>query len=191
MPILAAQLSLVFRQHGMVDFSEISQQALRALGEDDAPTDLALALDYRIQHLLVDEFQDTSQSQYRLLERLTTSWQVDDGRSLFLVGDPMQSIYRFRAAEVGLFLKAQQQGIGEIPLESLQLSANFRSQAGIVEWVNHTFDSIFPANADISLGAVPYYPSHAINPANTQQAVSLHAHHDNQSQALKIIELIN
>ena len=84
--------------------------ANQALGEPDAPTDLALSLDYRIRHLLIDEFQDTSLSQYELLHRLTAGWQPGDGRTLFAVGDPMQSIYRFRQAEVGLFLRAREHG---------------------------------------------------------------------------------
>ena len=81
-----------------------------------APTELALALDYRIRHLLVDEYQDTSPSQARLLELLVAGWQPGDGRSLFCVGDPMQSIYAFREADVTLFLQAQRQGIGGVAL---------------------------------------------------------------------------
>src|SRR6185312_3063120 len=116
----------------------------QALGTDEEPTDLALALDYRIRHLLVDEFQDTSQSQYELLTRLTAGWHAGDGRTLFLVGDPMQSIYRFREAEVGLYLRARREGIGGLKLEPLTLTANFRSQAGLVEWVNRTFRELLP-----------------------------------------------
>ena len=89
---------------GEADFSEIASRAIQALGEDgNEPSSLALRMDYRIEHLLVDEFQDTSLSQIRLLERLTAGWSEGDGRTLFLVGDPMQSIYRFRKAEVSLF----------------------------------------------------------------------------------------
>ncbi len=96
---------LVFGERGQVDFTEVAQGAVRALGDPDAPTDLLLSLDVRIKHILVDEFQDTSISQWELLERLTAGWQPDDGRTMFVVGDPMQSIYRFREAEVGLFLR--------------------------------------------------------------------------------------
>ncbi len=96
--LAAGQLWLAFQEAGEVDFIEIAARARLALGDDEAPTDLAQALDYRIRHLLVDEFQDTSPSQVELIEKLTRGWMPDDGRTLFVVGDPMQSIYRFRKA---------------------------------------------------------------------------------------------
>src|SRR3546814_2946454 len=114
--LAAAQLNLRFTEAAEVDFTEISQRALLALGHADEPTDLLLALDTAIWHILIDEFQDTSQSQIDLLERLTSGWQQGDGRTLFLVGDPMQSIYRFRKADVGCFLKVKEQGLGDITL---------------------------------------------------------------------------
>jgi ATP-dependent exoDNAse (exonuclease V) beta subunit len=138
-PRALAELQVVFARRGQADFIEISQGALRALGPEGEPTDLMLALDYRIRHILVDEFQDTSFTQFDLLERLTAGWEPHDGRTLFLVGDPMQSIYRFREAEVALFIRAWNDGIGDVKLERLTLSANFRSQSGIVEWVNASF----------------------------------------------------
>ncbi|MGH7337206.1 MAG: UvrD-helicase domain-containing protein, partial [Myxococcota bacterium] len=127
LPNALAHLRVVFAETGLSDFTEIAHGALRALGEPDAPTDLLLALDHRVKHILVDEFQDTSISQWELLERLTAGWQEGDGRTLFLVGDPMQSIYRFREAEVALFLHAQRAGLGGVKLERLTLSTNFRS----------------------------------------------------------------
>jgi ATP-dependent exoDNAse (exonuclease V) beta subunit len=159
LPILYAQLRLCFEQHNVIDFVELNLAALRALGEEDEPTDLALYLDYQIQHLLIDEFQDTSITQYTLLKRLTRGWEPDDGRSLFLVGDPMQSIYRFRDAEVGLFIRAQAQPINGLSLTKLTLQNNYRSDKKIVEWINETFHSLFPKQAQIIQGAVPYSPS--------------------------------
>src|SRR5690606_22202430 len=55
LPYAVAQLKLVFQSRRQVDFTEVAQGALRALGEEGEPTDLALALDYRIRHLLIDE----------------------------------------------------------------------------------------------------------------------------------------
>ncbi|OWT60267.1 UvrD-helicase domain-containing protein [Candidimonas nitroreducens] len=172
--LACAQLSLRFAQAGEVDFIEISQRALRALGQADDPGELLLRLDASIRHLLIDEFQDTSQSQIDLLERLTSGWEPGDGRTLFLVGDPMQSIYRFRKAEVGWFLKVQEQGLGGIELEALRLTDNFRSQAGVVDWVNRVFAPMFPAVPDAAMGAIPYTPSVAFNVALAGPAMQFH-----------------
>ena len=91
------------------------------------PTDLLLRLDSRYEHLLLDEFQDTSDVQYELLASLTAGWTDGDGRTLFAVGDPMQSIYRFRDAEVRLFLDAQaRRRIGNVTVRVVDLTRNFR-----------------------------------------------------------------
>jgi ATP-dependent helicase/nuclease subunit A len=196
LPRAAAELKLVFGEHGEVDFTEVAQGAVRALGSPDDPTDLLLSLDARLRHILVDEFQDTSISQWELLERLTAGWQDGEGRTLFLVGDPMQSIYRFREAEVGIFLHARHHGIGGIKLEPLTLQTNFRSQAGIVDWVNQAFQRILPAEEDESTGAVAYTPSvphHSQLPGN---AVSWHGFFDSDrdaaraAEARRVIEII-
>ncbi len=168
LPVLIAELSLVFQERGQVDFVEISLAALRSLGGNEDPTDLALGLDYKISHILVDEFQDTSLSQFRLLEKLTTGWQPNDGRTLFLVGDPMQSVYRFRQAEVGLFIRAKQKGIGAIRLKSLILTANFRSDPKLVEWTNALFTHKFPLKDDIASSAIAFTPSKAMRPAECE-----------------------
>ena len=167
-------LQLAFQSRGQVDFTEVSQRASLALEDAGGPTDLALRLDYQIRHLLIDEFQDTSISQFELIARLTAGWTPDDGRTLFAVGDPMQSIYRFREAEVGLFLKARAGGIGNVVLEALELSANFRSQAGIVDWVNQAFEQLMPGFEDIASGAVAYTRSQAVHPRLEGDAVEVH-----------------
>lgn len=192
LPHAVGQLKLVFQLRGQVDFTEIAQGALRALGEADAPTDLALALDYRIRHLLIDEFQDTSISQYELVEKLTAGWEPGDGRSLFIVGDPMQSIYRFREAEVGLFLRARAAGIANVVLQPVSLSANFRSQRGIVDWVNASFAQIMPQREDIAAGAVSYTASVATHDVLDGEAVSIHPFfNDNHAgEAARVVEIV-
>ena len=172
--LAAGQLWLAFQEAGAVDFIEIAARAGLALGDDEAPTDLAQALDYRIRHLLVDEFQDTSPSQVALLEKLTRGWTPDDGRTLFVVGDPMQSIYRFRKADVGLFLRLRERGIGDIRLGHLRLYRNNRSYPGIVDWVNAAFPGIFPAADSPEAGAVRYADSAATRPARVDSGVIVH-----------------
>src|SRR6185295_8706201 len=82
---------------------------------------------------------------------------------------------RFREAEVGLFLEARRSGIGSVSLEAIELTANFRSQAGIVEWVNETFRDVMPQREDAIAGAVAYRPSAAVNPRLPDNAVTVHA----------------
>src|SRR3954467_4981269 len=144
LPRAAAHLKVVFAERGETDFTEAAQGAVRALGTPEHPTDLLLALDNQVRRLLVDEFQDTSYSQWQLLECLTSGWEKNDGRTLFLVGDPMQSIYRFREANRALFLRAWESARDltsdpavvpakartpfGVQLERLRLTTNFRSQ---------------------------------------------------------------
>lgn len=168
LPLLVAHLELNFSEYNEQDFIKVAEQALAALGNDQTPTDLALYLDYRIQHILIDEFQDTSIVQFQLLSKLVHEWQTNDGKTLFLVGDPMQSIYRFRAAEVGLFLRAQQHGIANLKLTPLLLHCNFRSNQPIIQWVNEQFAAIFPSYDDIESGAIAFHPSVAIKAASSQ-----------------------
>lgn len=174
LPLLSAELTLVFKQLGATDYSAIAQAATLALGDPDNPTDMALKLDYRIQHILVDEFQDTAAPQLQLLERLTAGWQPGDGRTLFIVGDGMQSCYGFRDANVGLFLDARQNGIGEVAMTALDLSVNFRSQTEVVRWVNRVFQQAFPASDDRGRGAVSYSPSIAFNAGLPDAAVQFY-----------------
>jgi ATP-dependent helicase/nuclease subunit A len=185
-----AQLLALFGERGEVDFTQIAHGALQALGTPDEPTDLLLSLDVRVRHLLVDEFQDTSNSQWELLERLTAGWEAGDGRTVFVVGDPMQSIYRFRDAQVGLFLHARRAGLPSVKLEPLTLSTNFRSQAKIVEWVNQVFPYVLPAAEDESSGAVPYSPSAPFHEATPDGEPTLETFADREGEARRVVELV-
>ncbi len=152
------------RQQHLLDFVGLERAALRILGEE-APSDLQLFLDHRIQQILVDEFQDTSRSQWILLQRLCAGWTPGDGRTLFLVGDPKQSIYAFRKAEVRLFLEAKKgipvSGQGLLPVTNVQLEANFRSRAPLVTWTNQFFSRTVMANPKPAFDEVPFQPSTA------------------------------
>lgn len=193
LPHAIAELRVAFEAAGQVDFTEVSQAALEALGTEDAPTDLMLALDYRIRHLLVDEFQDTSISQYQLIERLTAGWEPGDGRTVFAVGDPMQSIYRWREAEVGEFLRVWEAGrLGGVALETVRLRANFRSQAKIVDWVNAAFPQVMPETEDAAAGRVPYAASAPVHPPLEGEAVRVHAFGDGEAaaEAARVVEVV-
>ena len=167
-------LWLVFQAAGEVDFVAIAQSAQQALENEQGVTDLALQLDYKISHLLIDEFQDTSPVQMALIEKLIEGWQANDGRTLFCVGDPMQSIYRFRKADVSLFLQASEFGIGHLPLTRLQLSRNNRSQPAVVDWINKAFEQVFPAADNINQGAISYRAFTATRSSIADEGVVVH-----------------
>jgi ATP-dependent helicase/nuclease subunit A len=149
------ELQLVFARRGECDFAEHALLAKTAL-EHGGARDLPEALGVELRHLLVDEMQDTSTSQYRLTELLTQGW---DGQSqtVFLVGDPKQSIYIFRQARVERFVRTMRtHALGELPLGSLQLTANFRSQSGLVKAFNDDFSVLFPDEGHSNTEGVPY-----------------------------------
>ncbi len=189
----AENWKLVMAENGEVDYSEIAHRAIESLGFEGAPTDLALRMDYRIQHLLVDEFQDTSFSQIRLLQQLTTGWSDGDGRTLFLVGDPMQSIYRFRKAEVSLFIEAWQGRLFDhILLRPLQLTVNFRSGKPIVDWVNQVMPRVMPAKSDPVMGAVSYSEASTKPDVSTRGGVEIQIlpERDDEEEARRVVEII-
>jgi ATP-dependent helicase/nuclease subunit A len=161
----AAELHAEFAQAGRVDYTFVTGAARQALAEEGEPTDLALRTGLSLRHILVDEFQDTSLAQVQLLEALTIGWERGDGRTLFVVGDPMQSIYRFNDAEVGLFLRARARGIGRVKLRALRLLRNFRAAEPLVRFTNELFASVFPPRDDLRAGGVSYRESLPTRPA--------------------------
>ena len=191
---LTGHLQLVFSQNGTVDFIEISQRALEAIGAVGSE-DMTPALEklyYAISHLLVDEMQDTSQTQIRLLQRIVEGWMEDDGRTLFMVADPMQSIYLFRQAEVRLFLDLKQEEmLNGVPLNQASLTSNFRSDGGLVDWFNMAFSEIFPGTYDPYNGAVTFTPSDAVLPVESQ-GVRVHPQIGDMrsEEAAKVVELV-
>jgi len=173
LPLAVVDLQSIFSRQGKADFTEIALRALDALSDTHGnPSDLLLKMDYRIHHILIDEFQDTSELQMNLLRCLTSGWQEDDARTLFMVGDPMQSIYRFRKAEVGLFLQAANNSAALPKVTGLQLEQNFRSSPVIVEWVNQAFSHIFPKKQDAISGAIQH--AHAVAGLSHLGRVQLH-----------------
>jgi ATP-dependent helicase/nuclease subunit A len=145
------------RVEGRLEFHDLLVFARRLLRDPEHGARVrALARD-RYQRLLLDEFQDTDPIQIELAVRLAapaeavgTDWRdltVEPGR-LFFVGDPKQSIYRFRRADIELFLEAAERFGPSRPL-----TANFRSTAPVVGWINHVFGKLIQAE----LGAQPAY----------------------------------
>ncbi len=174
----AGELQVVFAEAGAVDFIEVAQIAQRALrGPDGLPTDAALALADGIHHLLVDEFQDTSRRQHQLLASLAAAWPDPAGRTCFVVGDPMQSIYSFRDADAELFGRVKNSGL-EIAQEqpfrfdSAALTANFRTAEPLVITLNDIFTLVFADDDGSGIGFAPAQPARGA--AGTELRYHLH-----------------
>ncbi|MBU0715394.1 MAG: UvrD-helicase domain-containing protein [Verrucomicrobia bacterium] len=127
-----------------LDFMELELAALRAFNQADRPGDSLIFFHEHLRHILVDEAQDMNDNQVRILSTLTEGWAPDDGRTVFIVGDPKQSIFRFRRAEVSLFEALKANGLSRsseapLPLKALNLNANFRSRPHLVAFANTVF----------------------------------------------------
>ncbi|MDG1692381.1 MAG: UvrD-helicase domain-containing protein, partial [Methylophilaceae bacterium] len=149
---MVTRLNEKFKERRIIDFTQIMGNAVEALRD----THLPLILDQNISHILVDEFQDTNESQLNFIELLTQNFAGNPEKSFFAVGDPMQSIYRFRKAEVEIFSRVQKSGISDLKLTSLFLKVNFRSNKNIIDWLNNSFSKAFPLIDDSDEGSVPY-----------------------------------
>jgi ATP-dependent helicase/nuclease subunit A len=179
----AAELRVVFAEAAVVDFIEVSQLALNVLkGEDGLPTDAAINVADGIRHLLVDEFQDTSRRQHQLLAHLIAAWPERDGRTCFVVGDPMQSIYFFRDADSELFPRVEQIGLEiphELPLyfDLVKLSTNFRTTPLLINQLNDFFKVCLEADDDSGVRfskAEPAHPPGLQIAGRTEPGMELH-----------------
>ena len=172
----ATELQALFTQQGTADHPAIAAAARQALREDGSPTELALAIDHRLRHLLVDEYQDTSPAQHGLLACLLAGWTEQDGNTLFCVGDPQQSIYGFRGTDVSLFVETRDSGIGPLQPTPLTLDTNFRSCETVVRWINQASPHLMPASPDgltAHVTSVESFPARADEPGAGVEIIAL------------------
>ena len=130
------------QQQRLLDFSDLEWQACQLLNASDHAHWIQYKLDQRINHLLIDEFQDTNPTQWRLLLPLLeelAAGNTERNRSIFLVGDAKQSIYRFRRADSQLFSYARNWLKNNLKAESTPLNVSWRSAPAIIDFVNLVF----------------------------------------------------
>lgn len=131
----------------LLDFTDLEWRAYRLLTQSENALWVQYKLDQRIDHLLVDEFQDTNPTQWRLLLPLLQEMAAGQGekpRSVFLVGDAKQSIYRFRRAEPRLFQAAHDWLSEHLGAQGFPLHISWRSAPAIMECVNRVFGELGP-----------------------------------------------
>jgi len=126
----------------LLDFADLEWNSYLLLNEADHADWIQYKLDQRIEHLLIDEFQDTNQVQWQLVLPLLQELAASDDkrhRSVMLVGDSKQSIYRFRRAEPKLFDAASQWLIDRLAARTATLRKSWRSSPAIINFVNRVF----------------------------------------------------
>lgn len=125
-----------------MDFADLEWLAAKLMAQEETATYLQVRLDARYRHLLLDEFQDTNPLQWRILQGWLAGYDGTAGRpTVFLVGDPKQSIYRFRRADARLFGTARdmlQAGFGATVLRT---NRTRRNRPEVLDWVNAVFDA--------------------------------------------------
>ncbi|WBU60042.1 double-strand break repair helicase AddA [Paracoccus albus] len=132
---------------GWLDFDDLITRAGALLSDAAMAQWVLFRLDGGIDHILVDEAQDTSPEQWRVIEHLTaefTAGQSDRLRTLFVVGDPKQSIYSFQGADIAVFESRRDEfssafAAVERPMQRLDLKFSFRSSPAILSAVDATF----------------------------------------------------
>ncbi|WP_302104492.1 UvrD-helicase domain-containing protein [Polycladomyces zharkentensis] len=150
------------QRQGGLDFDELQLRACKLL---ESHPHVRLEVSRRIRYLMVDEFQDTNELQKQLIDLLC---REPDGRAIpgkrFVVGDPQQSIYRFRGADVSVFGKMKTELLSEGG-KAVSMRDNFRSHPDVVAFVNALFSRLMPGHPDS--GSV-YEPATARGSADTQ-----------------------
>lgn len=140
---LLAQLDRLKQARRVMDFSDLEAEIDALLAREGAAAYLQARLDARYKHLLLDEFQDTNPLQWRILRGWLDAY-AEAGvaqPTVFLVGDPKQSIYRFRRAEPKLFAAAAACFATTFAAEHINNSHTFRNAQPIVALVNEVFGS--------------------------------------------------
>jgi ATP-dependent helicase/nuclease subunit A len=135
-------------ERAVLDFSDVLEKALELLRQMDEFSQSRYRLESRFHHVLVDEFQDTSQAQWELVSLLVESWGEGLGLasnpSIFVVGDRKQSIYRFRDADVGVLQHAAEyiQGLRPEGRPRRAIARSFRAVPGLLHFVNDVFSEM-------------------------------------------------
>ncbi|MGO4306015.1 UvrD-helicase domain-containing protein [Cupriavidus sp. RAF12] len=124
-----------------MDFADLEWLAARLMADEETATYLQVRLDARYRHLLLDEFQDTNPLQWRILQGWLAGYQGLGGKpTVFLVGDPKQSIYRFRRADARLFGAASEMLQADFGATVLRTNRTRRNRPEVLDWVNAVFD---------------------------------------------------
>jgi ATP-dependent helicase/nuclease subunit A len=182
------------RRRGQLEFHDLLVLSRAVLRDPVHGFEVRRRLRARYTHLLLDEFQDTDPIQCDLAALLASGdpnarespWDeidVDPGR-LFVVGDPKQSIYRFRRADIAAFLRARS-AFGAAPSH---LTRNFRTTRPVIEFVNHVFGDLIVAEPESQPEYVPLVPERDAAPEGPAVVLLGSEPHDDAPRAATLRE---
>lgn len=137
-------------ERGMVDFDDMIERTVKLLGKSEVAPWVLFKLDNKVEHILVDEAQDTNFEQWRVVEALTAEFFAGEGasdvvRTVFAVGDAKQSIFSFQRADPREFVAARDRVFrrawsAEMLAENVPLNLSFRSGGAVLSLVDAVFD---------------------------------------------------
>lgn len=141
-------------ERGALDYNDLELMAYEAISKNPEWQNVLYSFDEHTDHILVDEFQDTSTLQWKIIDKLTEEWRSGVGAkrekginpTIFLVGDDKQSIYSFRGANVSIFRNAKKkltEWLGD-EYHFIEIKENYRSLPAIVNFVNALFEKLMP-----------------------------------------------
>jgi ATP-dependent helicase/nuclease subunit A len=156
--VLLAQFAQLKRRRGLVDMPDLERAAEALLGDSELAGWVQERLDQRLRHVLIDEFQDTSPLQWQALQGWLSSYAGAGGGasgqrppSVFIVGDPKQSIYRFRNAEPRVFAAAREFVALGLEGQVLECDHTRRNATAVIAALNAVF-----SDAALADGWGPY-----------------------------------
>jgi ATP-dependent helicase/nuclease subunit A len=145
------------QETGVIDFNDMEIMAYRAISSNPGWLNILYAFDEHTDHILVDEFQDTSSVQWKIIDKITEEWRSGLGAkraggktpTVFLVGDEKQSIYMFRGANVSIFHQVRNTFTEWLGQEAVCLEAkeNYRSLPSVIHFVNGLFARAMKSNS--------------------------------------------
>lgn len=142
------------RQRHLLDYNDLELAAYDSIAQNPEWLNVLYSFDEHTDHILVDEFQDTSSLQWKIVYKLTEEWRSGQGAkresgikpTIFLVGDDKQSIYSFRGADVGIFRNARNSLSEWLGAEYhfVEVKENYRSLPAIINFINTFFERLMP-----------------------------------------------
>ena len=163
------------RERGWVDMNDVEGAALRLLGDAELSGWMQQRLDARVRHLLIDEFQDTNPLQWQALYGWLSAYAgagPGEAPSVFLVGDPKQSIYRFRRAEPQVFQAAQRFVVEGLSGVLLSCDHTRRCARQVVEVLNSVMLAAVDAGEYGGAGLL-HYRAHTTESSETGAVLAL------------------